>query len=271
MSNHFHLAVELTEPNLSKGMKWLQGTWIRRYNGFRQLIGRPFQGRYKALLVEPGESLGRVCHYIHLNPVRAGVVPAAEAARYAFSSLPKFVSGKPPEWLESAVLRGQAGELPDTKKGWKKYLEYLEYLAEDETSKKELISEKMSRGWCVGSPEFRMEMKASIKKRGAELERFAGLEPEEIIAEREQVWEERLQELAHLAKIDLSKMTAQKSDPNKVILATGLKLSTSVSNGWLTKRLDMGEAASASQFVRRYLQSNGNKGEVEKLLSRVKT
>ena len=58
MSNHFHLAVELTEPNLSEGMKWLQGTWIRRYNGLRGLIGRPFQGRYKALLVEPGRDFG---------------------------------------------------------------------------------------------------------------------------------------------------------------------------------------------------------------------
>jgi len=26
MSNHFHLAIELTEPNLSVGMQWLQGT-----------------------------------------------------------------------------------------------------------------------------------------------------------------------------------------------------------------------------------------------------
>jgi REP element-mobilizing transposase RayT len=40
MSNHFHLAVELTEPNLSEGMKWLQGTWIRRYYSWRGLIGR---------------------------------------------------------------------------------------------------------------------------------------------------------------------------------------------------------------------------------------
>jgi putative transposase len=44
MSNHFHIALELTEPNLSAGMKWLQGTWIRRSNGFRRLVGRPFQG-----------------------------------------------------------------------------------------------------------------------------------------------------------------------------------------------------------------------------------
>ena len=73
MSNHFHLAVQLTEPNLSSGMKWLQGTWIRRYNAYRRLVGRSFQGRYKALLVAPGHVLGQVCHYIHLNPVRAGL------------------------------------------------------------------------------------------------------------------------------------------------------------------------------------------------------
>src|SRR5665213_2017527 len=63
MSNHFHLALELTEPNLSEGMKWLQGTWIRRYNGMRGLIGRPFQGRYNCLLLEPGSAFGLVCHY----------------------------------------------------------------------------------------------------------------------------------------------------------------------------------------------------------------
>ncbi|MDQ5979757.1 MAG: hypothetical protein QG602_2732 [Verrucomicrobiota bacterium] len=78
MSNHFHLAVELSETNLSLGMKWLQGTWIRRHNALRQVIGRPFQGRYKALLLEPGPALGQVCHYIHLNPVRARLVDPAK-------------------------------------------------------------------------------------------------------------------------------------------------------------------------------------------------
>ena len=35
MRNHFHLAVETPEPNLSLGMKWLQGTWVARFNRFR--------------------------------------------------------------------------------------------------------------------------------------------------------------------------------------------------------------------------------------------
>ena len=68
MRIHFHLALELTEPNLSLGMKWLQGTWTRRFNGLRRLVGRPFQDRYKSLIVEPGPAFAKVCHYIHLNP-----------------------------------------------------------------------------------------------------------------------------------------------------------------------------------------------------------
>ena len=90
MSNHFHLAVQIAEPNLSDGMKWLQGTWIRRYNSLRRLVGRPFQGRYKALLVEPGHAFAQVCHYIHLNPVRARLVSPAQAVKYATGSLPRF-------------------------------------------------------------------------------------------------------------------------------------------------------------------------------------
>ena len=270
MSNHFHLAVELTEPNLSAGMKWLQGTWIRRYNGLRKLIGRPFQGRYKALLVEPGEALGRVCHYIHLNPVRAKLVKPSKAVKYPWSSLPKFPADRP-EWLEPATVLAEAGGLPDTPRGWQKYLNYLEFLAEDEPSRKSLVAESISRGWCVGGREFKAEMKKEHLARGAELERFAGLEPETVQAERAELWEERLQGLAKRAKVDLTELPAPKSHPDKVRLAAALKQSTSVRNGWLATRLGMGQPASASQFVRRYLLHEANRTATATLLSRVKT
>jgi REP element-mobilizing transposase RayT len=118
MSNHFHLAVELGEPNLSDGMQWLQGTWIRRFNAYRHLVGRPFQGRYKALLVEPGEGFGRVCDYIHLNPVRAGLVTIARLPSYLPGSLPKFVRGSRPAWLVPATVLAHSGNLTDTPAGW---------------------------------------------------------------------------------------------------------------------------------------------------------
>ena len=52
MRTHFHLALETPEPNLSLGMKWLQSTWVSRFNRLRRITGRPFQGRFKALHVE---------------------------------------------------------------------------------------------------------------------------------------------------------------------------------------------------------------------------
>ena len=271
MSNHFHLAVELTEPNLGVGMKWLQGTWIRRYNGFRSLIGRPFQGRYKALLVEPGPSFAQVCHYIHLNPVRAGRVKPDAAAGHLWGSLPKFMGKKRPAWLEASVVLREAGGLPDTPRGWKKYHGYLGFLAESEPAKKALVAAGMSRGWCVGSREFKKEMKRKMAARGAELDRLAGLKPEAMQAERAEVWEERLAALAHAAKVDLEKLPAKKSHLDKVRLAAAMKQSTSVPNGWLANRLGMGQPASVSQFVRRLLWKEAGRAATDKLLSRVKT
>lgn len=272
MRNHFHLAIELTEPNLSEGMKWLQGTWVRRFNAIRNQIGRPFQGRYKALLVEPGEHFGQVCHYIHLNPVRARVVKTAEAANYRPSSLARLADKKlRPQWLCPSTVLESAGNLADTARGWRSYREYLEFLATDAVAKKELIAKKMSRGWCVGTAEFKRQQIEEMKERGAELERFKGSGITELKQERELLWEERLTALAKMARIDLKKLGPRKSDPKKVLLAAALKQTSSVPNGWLSKRLEMGQPASASQFVRRWMLQEERRAAVGKLLSRVKT
>ena len=271
MSNHFHLAIELTEPNLSDGMKWLQGTWIRRYNAVRRLVGRPFQGRYKALVVAPGHAFGQVCHYIHLNPIRAGVRAAGEVADYPWSSLPKFPCKDRPKWLEPATVLAEAGELPDSAAGWKRYVQYLEFLGTDEVARQELAAYRMSRGWCVGDRMFRQDMKKIAVERGADLERYAGMEAGAAREERAEQWEEHLQALARVAQIDLSALPPAKSDASKSLLAAAMKASSSVSNGWLAQRLDMGEPASASQFARRWLLKRGKRRELQRILSRVKT
>ena len=272
MSNHYHLAVEIGEPNLSAGMQWLQSTWVRRYNGFRKLIGRPFQGRYKALLVEPGEAFGRVCHYIHLNPARAGLVPGDHLDDYPWGSLPKFPRNERPAWLEPTTVLEQAGRLSDTPAGWKRYRAFLAGLAGDRASAAELAAEKLSRGWCVGSPQFRQEMRKEALARGMrlELERFSGLEPEQFEAERTQLWTERLAQLARADGTDLEALPTRKSAPEKVRLAAAMKRTTAASNGWLAARLSMGEPASVSQFVRRWELEPARRRETDRLLSRVK-
>ena len=74
MRNHFHLASKTPAPNVTEGMHWLLGTFANRFNRFRDERGHLFQGRYQAQLIEDALALGRVVDYIHLNPVRAGLV-----------------------------------------------------------------------------------------------------------------------------------------------------------------------------------------------------
>jgi REP element-mobilizing transposase RayT len=253
MRNHFHLAVETPEPNLSEGMRWLQATWAARFNRFRGEVGRPFQGRYKALHVEPGHALAQVAHYIHLNPVRAKLVTAERLGDYRWSSLPWFSAKKRPAGLEGQTVLAQSGELADSPAGWRRYLDYLGVLAEEDAQRRDAKFGRLSRGWAVGSAEFKAELKRSLEQTGATQARFEllgadGVAHREVQAE---IWEEKLQAAARALGISLDTLDAQRSATDKVTLAAVLKAATSVTNRWLAERLQMGEPASVSQYVRR--------------------
>jgi REP element-mobilizing transposase RayT len=74
LSNHFHLAVRTSAIPLSRTMKHLQGTYSRTFNRRWRRSGPLWQSRYQARLVEDQQYLDQVIIYIHLNPVRAGLV-----------------------------------------------------------------------------------------------------------------------------------------------------------------------------------------------------
>lgn len=87
MSNHYYLAISTHKANLVEGMRWLQGTFSVRFNRMRDERGHLFQGRYKSLLVDPEGGLGPLCHYIHLNPVRAKLCPVGAVRDSPWTSL----------------------------------------------------------------------------------------------------------------------------------------------------------------------------------------
>jgi hypothetical protein len=100
-------------------MKWLQGTWAARFNRYQGQTGRPFQGRYKALHVEPGHALAQVAHYIHLNPVRAKAETAERLGNFRWSSFHWFPSKLRPACLGDRsdgllTLFGAAPATPDS-------------------------------------------------------------------------------------------------------------------------------------------------------------
>lgn len=82
MSNHYHLLVETPEGNLSQIMRHINGAYTNYFNTKRQRAGHLFQGRYKAILVEKDAYSLELSRYIHLNPVRAGMVQLPEDYRW---------------------------------------------------------------------------------------------------------------------------------------------------------------------------------------------
>ena len=155
MSNHYHLAVETPQANLVEGMRWLQGTFSVRFNRLRKERGHLFQGRYKSLVVDPSEGLGPLCHYIHLNPVRAHRCPVENLAAWPWSSVAWLMDPKRRRpWFDPQAALEHAGGLADTPAGRRKYLEYLGWLAEDEPARKAQRFDRMSQGWLIGSREF---------------------------------------------------------------------------------------------------------------------
>ena len=84
MGNHYHLLAETPQPNLSRGMRWLNGVYTQRFNRRHERVGHVFQGRFKSILVERDSYLLELARYIVLNPVRAGL--ASAPGRWRWSS-----------------------------------------------------------------------------------------------------------------------------------------------------------------------------------------
>lgn len=78
MTNHDHLFVETAQANLSAGMQYLNGSYTSYFNRRHRRVGHLFQGRYKAILIESEGHYQEISRYIHLNPVRAGMVGRPE-------------------------------------------------------------------------------------------------------------------------------------------------------------------------------------------------
>src|SRR4051812_20734411 len=150
MRNHYHLAIETPKANLGEGMHWLQGTVAVRFNRFRNERGHLFQGRYQAILLEDNAALLRLVNYLHLNPVRAKIVPVEQMVGFRWSSLHRFVRGRRFEGLTAEDWLEQLG-LADTPEGWRTYIVQLAELAGNKDEQERQGFAELSHGWAIGT------------------------------------------------------------------------------------------------------------------------
>lgn len=270
MGNHYHMLLQTPEPNLVKGMTWFQTTYTVRYNARHKLNGHLFGGRYRAIIVEPekGEYFSTLLDYIHLNPVRAGIVRTRDGrkrqrvAAYQWSSLPGY--GARPR-SRAAFLETADGfaafDLRDGLRGRRDFIERLEARAQEEVAAKcglsliegQSLQSTLRRGWCYGSELFKERMLAIadgalMKRRRSSRNNYHGEELRDHGKSRaEAIFKEGLK-LFGLQEQALAAL--RKNALEKTVIAWKISRETSVPHAWIAGRLRMGNPANVSRAVR---------------------
>lgn len=122
MDNHYHLLIEIMQPDISEGMSWLNGVYTQKINRRRKRVGHLFQGRFKSVLVQKESHLLDVARYIALNPVRARIVKSPWD--WEWSSFRATAGAcKPPECLSTDWILVQFAKTPAIAR--RKYAEFV--------------------------------------------------------------------------------------------------------------------------------------------------
>ncbi len=253
MRNHYHLAVQTPEPNLSIGMQWLQVTFATRFNRLRDERGHLFQGRYQAICLEDEGIWARVADYIHLNPVRARVVTMEQLGQFRWSSLARFLRG--PRWpnLQATPWLTTLG-IEDQPSGWLAYQRYLEERTAVDSKTAAEDRQELSRGWAVGSPSWKQELAAEPNLSASSGDAVEHREPREI---REAGWAAQLRQMLIESGHATGELeNSRKNARWKLEIADELQRKHGASVVWLAAALQLGKPATARGYLWKYRQKN---------------
>ena len=155
MSDHYHLVVEISEPNLSKGMRQLNGVYTQHVNRRHLQGGAIFQGRFKSILLEKEKYLLPVCRHVVTNPNRAEFSSSFNSFKW---SSYRALSGqvKTPEFLHTKDVLDYFGSPKKTAQ--KRYREYIKEGLEEDSPLKQRSNQVL-----LGSDRFLKEMQPFLK------------------------------------------------------------------------------------------------------------
>ncbi len=186
MPNHNHLLLRTPHAELARWMRHVNGDYVRRFNVRHRRVGKLWQGRYKAILVEEGNYLRECSRYIHLNPNRAKMTRPAE--RYRWSSYRNYVGGRAvASWVETGlVLAGFEGGQQD----------YRAYVEAGKGERQISPFERAVAGLVLGGEEFVASVREMLAERRASedepsiaaVRRTARAQPERVEAAVQQVF-----------------------------------------------------------------------------------
>ena len=157
MDNHYHLFIKTPFANISEGMHYLNTSYANWLAAKYKLVGSIFQGRYKSILVDKDSYALVLSAYIHLNPIRAGMVEHLN--NYYFSSFLDYTGKRSPvvKRLDTSLI---LSKFADNKK--QAYKQYMQYVMENADLKNPL--KKSYKNIALGNEKFIEEIKEKIAK-----------------------------------------------------------------------------------------------------------
>jgi putative transposase len=151
MPNHFHLLIFMDKTPLSNIMSRLLTKYALYFNKRHGRKGHLFQNRYKSIVCQKDQYLLQLVKYIHLNPLKAKIVPSLRD-------------------LDEYEFTGHKALLGKTTHPWQETAEVLKYFSSDALEYRRFIEDGI-----LGSCEFSLDgggIFKSIKAGGDSLESF---------------------------------------------------------------------------------------------------
>ena len=97
MPNHFHLLLRTGNASIAQLMRRILSGYAGSFNRRYRRVGHLFQNRYKSILCQEDAYFLELVRYIHLNPLRAGLV--ADPADYPWSGHRAYLGLAAVPWL----------------------------------------------------------------------------------------------------------------------------------------------------------------------------
>jgi len=124
LDNHFHLLCKTNKRPLSSSMRKLLTGYVVNFHKRHRRHGHLFQNRYKSIVCQEDTYLLELVRYIHLNPLRAGLVKTmAQLNRSPFSGHAALAGSVDRDWQDTQYVLSFFGSGSEARK---KYMEFVE-------------------------------------------------------------------------------------------------------------------------------------------------
>jgi putative transposase len=111
MPNHAHFLFRTGQEPLSKFMRRLLTGYVIGFNRRHKRRGQLFQNRYKSIICQEETYLMELVRYIHLNPIRAGIVQSLdELNAYKYCGHSVLMGKSTMKWQDTGYVLGYFGK-----------------------------------------------------------------------------------------------------------------------------------------------------------------